>query len=226
MKPSSVDGRKRIRLVLLDDHLLFRESLARLLASEHDFELVAECSTPAEVLKSLKYSGADVILVDIGIAKEFIPWAQKVRYPGKSLVIARQLDATGSAMVLKYGASGIFLASDSSSRLMQAIRLVASGEAWVDQKVLQLLADRYPHFEARWRANLTEREQMVLNGVVDGLSNRKIGNQIGVSESTIKATLQHLFKKSGVRTRSQLVRIALEGPRMTSSTANFDSETL
>jgi DNA-binding NarL/FixJ family response regulator len=201
----------RIRLVLLDDHVLFRESLARLLASERDFELVAECTTPAEALKSLKGAGVDVILVDIGIAKEFIPWARKDRYPGKSLVIAREVDATGSAIVLKYGASGIFLASESSSRLVQAIRLVASGEAWVDQKVLQLLAERYPHFEPRWQGNFTEREQTVLQGVVDGLSNRKIGDQIGVSESTIKATLQHLFKKAGVRTRSQLVRVALEG---------------
>jgi DNA-binding NarL/FixJ family response regulator len=182
-----------------------------LLASERDFELVAECTTPAEALKSLKGAGVDVILVDIGIAKEFIPWARKDRYPGKSLVIAREVDATGSAIVLKYGASGIFLASESSSRLVQAIRLVASGEAWVDQKVLQLLAERYPHFEPRWQGNFTEREQTVLQGVVDGLSNRKIGDQIGVSESTIKATLQHLFKKAGVRTRSQLVRVALEG---------------
>jgi DNA-binding NarL/FixJ family response regulator len=217
--------RERIRLILLDDHLLFRESLGRLLAAEHDFELVAECSTPVEALKSLKHSGVDVILVDLGIAKEFIPWVQKVRYPGKCLVIARHLDATGSAIVLKYGASGIFLASDSYSRLMQAIRLVASGEAWVEQKVVQLLAERYPHFEARWRGDLTAREQNVLNGVVDGLSNRKIGNQIGVSESTIKSTLQHLFKKAGVRTRSQLVRIALEGAPVASVPANYDSET-
>lgn len=210
-------GARRIRLVLLDDHLLFRESLARLLASERDFELVAECATPAEALKNLKHSAVDVILVDIGIAKDFIPWAQKVKYPGKSLVIARQVDATGSAIVLKYGASGIFQASDSSSRLTQAIRLVASGEAWVDQKVLRLLADRYPHFEARWQGNLTEREQTVLHGVANGLSNKKIGNLIGVSESTIKAALQQLFKKAGVRTRSQLVRIALEGSPIATS---------
>jgi DNA-binding NarL/FixJ family response regulator len=214
----------RIRLVLLDDHVLFRESLARLLTSEHDFELVAECATPDEALKSLKGAGVDVILVDIGIAKEFIPWARQARFPGKSLVIAREVDATGSAIVIKYGASGIFLASDSSNRLLQAIRLVASGEAWVDQKVLQLLAERYPYFEPRWQGNFTEREQIVLQGVVEGLSNRKIGNQIGVSESTIKATLQHLFKKAGVRTRSQLVRIALEAPPATDSLACRKSE--
>lgn len=224
-KEGRPDHSRRIRLVLLDDHLLFRESLARLLAAEHDFELIAECATPIEALKSLKQSEVDVILVDLGIAKDFIPWAKKVRYPGNCLVIARQLDATGSALVLKYGASGIFLASDSSSRLMQAIRLVASGEAWVEQKVVQLLAQRYPHFETRWQGNLTEREQTVLHGVVEGLSNRKIGNQIGVSESTIKATLQHLFKKTGVRTRSQLVRIALEGAPV-ASLPRYDGETV
>ena len=202
-RPGDQTALARIRLILLDDHLLFRESLARMLASEQDFELVAECATPVEALKSLKDCGVDVILVDIAIAKEFIPWAQKVRYPGKCLVIAREVDATGSAIVLKYGASGVFLTSDSSSRLMQAIRLVASGEAWVDQKVVRLLAERYPLFEAKWEGKLTDREQTVLQGVVDGLSNRKIGNQIGVSESTIKSTLQHLFKKAGVRTRSR-----------------------
>ncbi|HTC89276.1 MAG TPA: response regulator transcription factor [Bryobacteraceae bacterium] len=215
--------RARIRIILLDDHLLFRESLARVLVSEHDFEMVTQCATSTDALKTLKRSGADVILVDIDIAKEFIPWAQKFRYRGKYLVIATRLDATGSVVMLKYGAAGVFLASDSASRLIQAIRLVASGEAWVDQKVVQFLAERYPNFEARWHGNLTAREQTVLNGVVDGLSNRKIGDQIGVSESTIKATLQHLFKKAGVRTRSQLVRIALDGPPVASLPAKVES---
>jgi DNA-binding NarL/FixJ family response regulator len=211
MKPSSADGRKRIRLVLLDDHLLFRESLARLLAAEEDFGIVAQCASAPEALKALKASDVDVVLVDLGIAKEFVLSARKARYRGKSLVVARSVDATDSAAVLKYGASGIFLESDSSSRLIQAIRLVANGEAWVDQRVLQLLADRFPQYDVRLLGTLTDKEQSVLDGVVDGFSNRKIGDQIGVSESSVKGTLQQLFTKAGVRTRSQLVRIALEG---------------
>lgn len=214
---SAKRGPGRIRVILVDSHLLFRESLGRFLASEHDLELVAACTTPVEALKTLKHNPADVVLLDIGVAKEFILCARKTRHPGKYLVLAREIDATASAEVLKYGASGIFLASDSPNRLMQAIRMVAGGEAWVDQKVVQFLAERYPHFEARWPNNLSEREQYVLRGVVDGLSNRSIGLQIGVSESTIKAALQQLFKKTGVRTRSQLVRIALEGPTVASS---------
>ena len=211
MKSSSKTEPARIRLLLLDDHLLFRESLARLLTAEQDFEVVAQCANPPEAWKAVKSAEVDVALVDLGFAKEFIAGAQKVRYRGKSLVVARTVDATDSAAVLKSGAAGIFLESDSSSRLIQAIRLVANGESWVDQRVIQLLAERYPQYDARVLGNLTDREQTVLRAVVDGLSNRKIGDQIGVSESSVKAALQQLFTTAGVRTRSQLVRIALEG---------------
>ena len=213
-KIESLPGRHaapRIRLMLLDDHLLFRESLGRFLASEEDLELVAECTTSAEAVKSLRRSEADVVLLGVDTAQEFIRCARKNRHQGKYLVLASELDTAASAELLRCGASGIFLTSDPPHRLMQAIRLVAAGEAWVDLKVVQFLAERYPRFETKWKNNLSEREQNVLRGVVDGLSNRKIGNQIGVSESTIKAALQQLFKKAGVRTRSQLVRIALEG---------------
>jgi DNA-binding NarL/FixJ family response regulator len=226
MKPRAEDERTRIRLVLLDEHLLFRESLARLLAAEQDFEVVAQCSNSPEALKAVKTSEVDVVLVDLEIAKEFIHSARKARYRGRSLVVARTADPTDSATVLKFGASGIFLESDSSSRLMQAIRMVANGEAWVDQRVIQLLADRFPQYEGRLRGNLTDREQTVLDGVMDGLSNRKIGGQMGVSESSIKATLQQLFTKAGVRTRSQLVRIALESAQAANFHAKFEADTV
>ena len=214
-----------IRLVLLDGHVLFRESLARLLASEPDFELVAECASPPAALESLKASRVDVVLVDIGFASEFMPCARKARYPGKCLVVAREIDARGSAIVLKSGASGIFLESDSSARLIQAIRLVAGGEAWVDSKVIQLLAERYPRPSGRWFGTLTEREQAVTKGVIDGLSNRRIAKKMGISESAIKTTLQHLFSKASVRKRSQLVRVALEGPRASVPNARLESGT-
>ena len=207
-----VKSKERIRLVLLDGHVLYRESLARMLSSENNFELVAECTTSAEAVKRVKGSEVDVVLVDSGIANDFMACARRARYSGKSLVIAREIDATGSAMALKFGAAGVFLGSDPFFRLVQAIRLVAEGEAWVDPKVIQLLAERYPRYQNRWDGKLTEREQTVLGGVVDGLSSREIGDQLGMSESTVKGTLQQLFNKAGVRTRSQLVRIALEGP--------------
>jgi two-component system nitrate/nitrite response regulator NarL len=213
-------NQKGIRLALLDAHVLFRESLARLLAAEPGFELVAECTTQAEALQTLRASGVDVVLVDIDMAKDFIPCARKARYTGTFLAIAREADATGSALVLRCGTSGVFRDSDSSAWLIQAIRLVANGEAWIDHKVIQLLAERYRQYEDRWFGTLSDREQSVLQGVIDGLSNRRIGVRIGVSESRIKATLQRLFKKASVRTRSQLVRIALESIKPSNSHAN------
>jgi two-component system, NarL family, nitrate/nitrite response regulator NarL len=210
------DEREGIGIVLLDEHLLFRESLAGLLAAEKGFTIVGQCANSTEALKLLKTSGVDVVLVDLRIAEEFIQCAHKGRYNGKFLVVARTLEVPGSAAVLRSGASGIFLESDSSTRLIQAIRQVAHGEAWLDQRVIQLLADRYPQYTV---GNFTEREESVLHAVVDGLSNRKIGEQIGVSESCVKATLQQLFTKAGVRTRSQLVRIALEGSYLAKSPA-------
>jgi DNA-binding NarL/FixJ family response regulator len=208
---------KRIRLVLLDGHVLYRESLARMLVSENNFDLVAECATSSEAMKSVKSSDVDVVLVDIGIAMDFMACARRVHFTGKSLVIAREIDAISSATAFKFGAAGVFVGSNSFTRLVQAIQLVAEGEAWVDPKVIQLLAERYPQHQNRWDGSLTEREQAVLGGVVDGLSSRQIGDQLGLSESTIKGTLQQLFYKAGVRTRSQLVRIALEGPAVGAS---------
>ena len=82
---------------------------------------------------------------------------------------------------------------------------------WVDQRVIQLMADGvHQSRRAELRKLLTEREQEVLRGIFEGLTNKEIAAQLDVSESAVKATLQQLFQKTGVRTRSQLVRIALE----------------
>jgi len=206
---------RRTRLALLDDHGLFREGLGYLLASEPDFEVVGQCSTSAEALELLNSKAVDLVLLELSIGSEgcdaFISAARQAGYQGKFLLVTAGIDPARSAAALKLGASGIFLKSNSSSRLVQSIRLVASGEVSVDQQVIQLIADRYPQLEDQRLGGLTKREQTVLRGLLDGLTNKKIGRQAGVSESAIKATLQQLFDKAGVRTRSQLVRAALDG---------------
>jgi DNA-binding NarL/FixJ family response regulator len=205
----------RTRLALVDDHGLFREGLGHLLASEPDFEVVGQCSTSTEALRLLEGTPVDLVLLELSIGSEsgdeFMSAARQAGYQGRFLLVTAGIDPARAAAVLKLGASGIFLKCNSSNRLMQAIRLVASGEASIDQGVMQLIADRYPQHEERGLSNLTKREQTVLKGLLDGLTNKKIGRAIGVTESAIKATLQQLFDKAGVRTRSQLVRAALDG---------------
>jgi DNA-binding NarL/FixJ family response regulator len=204
-----------IRLVLLDDHVLFRESLSRLLGSEPDFQMAGDCGTLAEALDLLQRTAVDVVLLDFDLGddhgSQFISSARRAGYQGKVLMVTAGMSASESAVALKLGASGIFLKHSSPSSLAQAIRLVAAGEMWVDQKVIQLLADGFPRQdEPPLGKLLTDREQQVLRGLFEGLANKEIASELGVSESAIKATLQQLFQKTRVRTRSQLVRIALE----------------
>jgi two-component system nitrate/nitrite response regulator NarL len=200
---------ERIRLMLLHPQMLFRTSLARLLATERDFELVAECAKVAEAQESLADSRPDIILFDFSVWSDLVSKAREADFAGKFLAIAEVVDAGPCVRALSHGISGVVLGCDSPTRLIQAIRVVAGGAAWVDQEVIQFLADRYPHHEDVRLDTLAEREQAVLRGILSGLTNRKIADQIGASESTVKATLQHLFHKTGVRTRSQLVRIML-----------------
>jgi len=122
------------------------------------------------------------------------------------------MTAKESSTALRLGASGIFLKHNSPGTLAKAVRLIMGGEIWVDPKVIQLMADRVDQREEeRVSPLLTDREQQVLRGIFEGLSNKEIGAQLGVTDGAVKATLQQLFQKTGVRTRSQLVRIALEG---------------
>jgi DNA-binding NarL/FixJ family response regulator len=204
-----------IRLLLLDDHILFREGLSRLLASEPDFEMVGHCGIAAEALSMLRRCPVDIVLLDFDLGEDhgshFISAARQAGYTGKILMITAGMTATESSIVLQLGASGIFLKHNSPVTLAKAIRLVASGEMWMDQKVIQLMAEGVHQREAQGiRRLLTEREQEVLRYIFEGLTNKEIAGQIGVSEGAIKATLQQLFQKTRVRTRSQLVRIALE----------------
>ena len=209
----------RIRLVLLDDHGLFRASLARLLASESGLEVVGECGTSAEALELLCGSLVDIVLVGFYFGPEhvndFMSAARKAGYQGRFLLVAETTDAERSAMALKFGASGIFLKSEAADRLIQAIRIIATGSVWIDQRIIQLLADQclnHPHrADQKSGGALDDRERKVLLGILGGLTNRKIANDMGVSESGVKNILQRLFSRTGVRKRSQLVRLALEG---------------
>jgi two-component system, NarL family, nitrate/nitrite response regulator NarL len=216
------DGAETIgtRLLLVDELGLFRASLARFLASEPGLE-VEECGSYGEALDVLRSSRADTILLDFEIGGEhgddFVTAARGAGFQGHFLIVAGSPDIRKSALMLKAGASGIFLKSEPPERLLKAIHVVTEGGMWVDQRVIQPLAAQLinqfpalPGSEPIGRP-LEERERSVLLGVVGGLTNRKIGINLGMTEGQVKNIIQRLFSKSGVNTRSQLVRLALEG---------------
>jgi two-component system nitrate/nitrite response regulator NarL len=205
----------KIRLLLVDDHALFREGLARLLASEPDFELAVPCSTADEALRVLETADIDLILLDYDLGSEtasrFLALTSKRSYRGRVLVVTAGLGDSEVMGLLRLGVTGIFLKHNPPSLLAKAIRKVMQGEVWFDQRYLKVLLqeNRTAEQEGRGR-RLSERETEVLRFVFQGLGNKEIAVRLKVSESSVKATLQQLFFKTGVRTRSQLVRVALE----------------
>lgn len=206
---------KKVRILLLDDHALFREGLARLLDSEPDFDLMVPCATVDEALRVIESTHVDIVLLDYDLGPEtgsrFLHRATEEGFDGKVLVVTAGLSDAEAAELLRFGIAGIFLKHSSPDLLATAIRRVMQGDAWLDQRFMRVLAAGPPESRIEERPRkLSEREREVLRALLEGLSNKEIAARLLVSESSVKATLQHLFLKTNVRTRSQLVRIALE----------------
>lgn len=157
-----------------------------------------------------------MVLLDYDLGQEqgtqFLEQARDCGFTGRVLMVTAGMTDAVMLRALDNGCSGIFLKHSPPSRLVEAIRKVATGEVWLDPAVTRsIIAAATGHAGAPSRTQgLTPREQAVLKGVFEGLTNKEIGARLAISESSVKAVLQQLFEKTGVRTRSQLVRIALE----------------
>ena len=209
-----------VRLLLLNNEGLFRRSLAHFLAGVAGFAMAGKFGTTGEALEMLRQSQVDVVLLDWDLgseqARNFMSAARASGYGGRFLIVAEAPDAEVSAAALKLGASGIFLKSDVPERLVEAIQVVAKGGVWLDRETFDLLADqclnRRPEAaDQNFVRTLNDREQKVLLGLIGGLTNRKIAEVTGLTEASVKGTLDALFGKTGTQTRSQLVRIVLTG---------------
>jgi two-component system, NarL family, nitrate/nitrite response regulator NarL len=207
---------REVAILLVDDHALFRESVARLLAAEPDFRVVAHCESVDEALQTVRKTHVDIVLLDYDLGQhdggEFMLGASRQGFSGKVLVVTAGVEKDMATQLIRSGISGIFMKHHSASLLIEGIRDVLAGKVWFDRELLQeAVGGRDSHqFTA---GEFTDRERQVLSYVFDGLANKEIAERIGVSESSVKATLQQLFSKTGVRTRGQLVRIALEHHR-------------
>lgn len=213
---ASAEGRQRVRILLVDDHALFREGLARLLGAEADFEVVGQVGTVDEAIAIVSRHPVDLVLLDVDLGSErgseLMRRVRQSDTPSRVLVVTAGLTDGEAAWFLREGAAGIFLKHDPPGVLVRSIRQVMDGEASVDHRVLTgvLRMGAPPGDHAAEKAPLTDRERAVLRGVLEGHANKEIAEDLRISESSVKAALQQLFHKTGVRTRSQLVRIALE----------------
>jgi two-component system nitrate/nitrite response regulator NarL len=207
----------RISVLVLDDHALFREGVTRLLSAEEDLD-VSHCGSIDEALALVGSRPIDVVLLDLDLGSrrgaEFLPLAREAGFPGRVLVVAAAIERTDAAALIRQGVSGILTKHESVSKLADGIRDVAAGKLYFDEHLLREAMEHAGEATGQHRVvAFTVRERTVLRHVFEGLTNKEIADRVGVSESGIKATLQQLFGKTGVRTRSQLVRIVLERHR-------------
>lgn len=204
-----------VAILIVDDHALFRESIARLLSREPDLDIVGHVASIDEGLAILRQRRIDLVLLDFDLGqRDGIDFMHRTTQRGtetKVLIVTAGVEPDEATDLIRAGVSGIFLKRDSADALVQSIRDAMTGKVSFHEEVFRrALADGMAPRPSPDSDRFTERERQVLSCVFEGLANKEIAARIGVSESSVKATLQQLFAKTGVRTRSQLVRIALE----------------
>lgn len=208
-----------IRLLLVDDHTLFRESLRRLLEGEPGVEISGDFANAADALYAVREGlEFDAALVDYELegsgGQNGLDLVRKVRVvkpDARVLMVTAGMESTDVMRAVTELDAGIFLKTEPTVELMLAIQRTAKGERWISSRAsLKLIASGGLAGERPVADRLSERESEVLRGVLEGQSNKEIGAQLELTESSVKAVLQKLFERAGVRSRSQLVRYAIE----------------
>jgi two-component system nitrate/nitrite response regulator NarL len=203
----------RVRTLLVDDHSLFRESVTRALAATPDLE-ARHCATIREALRIIVETPVDIVLLDHDLgserASQFLPAAKQAGYTGRVLIVTAWISDTEARRLLRQGVAGIFVKEGSLDALTEAIRTVMGGGTWLDRRYSRLNEPEADDDGEALYPRFNERQRKVLRFLLEGLSNKEIASQLQISESYVKAILQGLFEKTGVRTRGQLVRLALE----------------
>ena len=200
---------------MVEDEFIVREGIARLLSAERSLRVLPPCSSVAAAEQVLLKDAVDVVLLDFnlggGTSTPLVRKAREFGFKGKILLLTAGLTDDHAIELLRLGISGIVLKKETPEILVNAILRVAHGELWLDQKYLRLLVGQLAHRDTPAPKDvLTPREFEILRAILEGLTNKEIAVRLRVSEGTVKAALQQLFFKSGVNSRSQLVRVGME----------------
>lgn len=201
-----------ITLFVVDDHALFREGLLRLLENDPLLKVVGSADSTDQALRALPADGVDVLILDYDLGEDnavtLVRQLREREYEGRVLLVTAGLPNHDALELVRLGVSGIVHKQHSPEDLQRSIKDVAGGKVFIEQRYLQSLVETAAQPASRPR--LTPREREVMRLLLEGSTNKEIGAELRISESAVKASLQQLFAKTGVRTRSQLVRIALE----------------
>ena len=202
-----------IRVLLADDHAVVRSGLSKFLMVNKDLELVAEASDGFEAVQMAGLHKPDVILMDLMMpGMDGITATREIhqKYPQIKIIALTSFSEQNMVQgVLQAGASGYLQKNVSAADLGNAIRSAHAGRMTLSPEAVQVLANAgtQPHIQGN---ELTERENDVLKGMVDGLNNNEIAGKLFVSLGTVKFHISNIFQKLGVDSRVEAVKMAIE----------------
>ncbi|HEX6433616.1 MAG TPA: response regulator transcription factor [Gemmatimonadales bacterium] len=200
-----------IRIVIADDHPIFRAGLQGLLSAQSDFQVVGEAANGREAVSVVRHTTPEVLLMDLQMPElDGVSATREVRQtsPGTRILILTTYDSDGDILrAVEAGATGYLLKDTPREELFKAIRATARGDSVLSPSVASKLVGR-----ARGPVNrsLSAREIEVLKLVARGISNKIIGKDLRISEATVKTHLLHIFEKLGVDDRTAAVTAAME----------------
>lgn len=235
--PITLGGSKTVKLILADDHQLFREGIKRIINMEDDLEVIGECGDGISVIELCNSLQPDIVLMDINMPIENgVAATQKLRdiFPAiKVIILSIHDDESYVFETLRKGASGYLLKDMEAEALINAIRSVVSGHAYIHPKVTgklinqlrrmtyldeereaaaaeDLLRDAEVKYIHTPESPLTKREAEVLRLMAEGKSNKLIGESLFISEKTVKNHVSSILQKLEVEDRTQAVIAAIK----------------
>ena len=207
-----------LRILLVDDHLLFRKGLARLVDAQPDFEVVGEAKDGLEAIEQTQRLQPDVVLMDISMPRcNGLETTRRIKsqMPEVQVVMLTVSDDEEDlTAAVRYGADGYLLKDLQPETLFEQLRGLQSGEAPISRgmtgKLFRQLSQRSrPVVQPQAADILSPRECEVLALVVEGCSNREIGEELGIARNTVKNHLHSIYTKLRVRNRTEAAAYAV-----------------
>ncbi len=206
--------KKKIKVILAEDHHVVRTAFAALLTKENDMEVIGEVSNAGDLLEAVERLKPDVLLLDAHMpGGKVITVAQLLhhQHPQVRILVLSAYERSEYVVgLVRAGVMGYVLKHDSSDMLVEAVRVVARGEEWLSPRVADILMKAMRNYNDRPAAKLTDREVEVLALMAQGYKNDEIANELVITTSTVKNHVRRIFRKLGVETRVDAVLYALE----------------